>query len=135
MLAQWTVVVDDGTRPFGPGISPDQRRPLHLTVGDETTLEISLVDPEGGAVLLGTSDFLQLDLRTLSRPQRQILTARSAAIAGGRQRITIAADTTRTVLPQRGEFDLWLVRGGKRTQLIPISELMLAPSALGTNYL
>lgn len=135
MLVQWTVVVDDGTRPFGPGISPDQRRPLAMAVGDETTVEISLVSPQGGAVLLGVGDFLQLDLRTVSRPQRQILTARSAASSGGRQRISIAADATKNLLAQRGEFDLWMVRGGVRTQLIPLSEFSLAPSALGVNYL
>lgn len=135
MLVQWTVVVDEGTRPFGPGISPDQRRPLAFSIGEDVTLQISLIDSQGGAVALGSGDFLQLDTRTGARPQRQLFTARSVATSEGRQKISLAADATKTLLPQRGEFDLWLVRGGKRAQLIPISEFSLTPGALGVNYL
>lgn len=135
MLVRWTVVIDDGTRPYGPGISPDQRRPLALVIGDEARVEVSLINPVGGVVLLGGSDFLQLNARTVVVPQRQVLTARSTAISGGRQLISISADATKNLPAVRGEFDLWMVRAGARTALIQLSEFSLAPGALGANYL
>lgn len=135
MLASWIVVVDDGTRPFGPGISPDQRRPLSMVIGEDARLEISLISPVGGAMILGDGDFLQLNARTLSRPQRQVLTTRSSKIGSHRYAIVIAADATKNLSPVRGEFDLWLVQGAARVTLIPLSEFVLAPSALGINYM
>lgn len=134
MLAQWTVVLDDGTRPYAPDVAVDQRRPLAFAAGEDVTIDVSLVNPSGGVVILGTGEFLQLSVRTLSRPTTQLLTKRSAA-AGQRQRLTIAADDTKMVPAQDLVFDLWAVRGSARTLLIPTSELRLGPSALGRNYL
>lgn len=135
MLIYWTAVIDDGTRPYGPGISVDQRRPLYLPIGDATTIEVALINPVGGVVTLDAGEFLQLNARTLARPQRPILTKRSAVGASGRHAFTLASDDTAHLPPQRGEFDVWAVRGGDRTVLIPISEFGLTGSALGVNHL
>jgi hypothetical protein len=105
-----------------------------MTVGEDTLIDVVMINPAGGAVVLGSGDFLQLSARTLRTPTRQIFTARSASIAGGRHRITIAAGSTKALEPQRGEFDLWMVKGGVHTTLIPLSEFELAPGALGNNY-
>lgn len=134
MILSWTVVLDDGTRPFGPGIPVDQRRPLSIVIGEDVSIVVDLVNPVGGVVVLGAG-YLQLNARTVSLPQRQILTARSTAAPTNRYAISIAADDTRSLQSQRGEFDLWAVRGGVRTALIPLSEFDLKPSALGVNYL
>ncbi len=129
-------MVDDGTRPLGAGISPDQRRPLEISLGQDVEIDISLIDPVGGAVLLGGSDFLQLTARSTGRPQRQILTARSSVLRQGVYRLQVAGATTRPLMPQQGEFDLWLVRAaGAHVPLIRPSEFRLMPAALGLNYL
>lgn len=106
-----------------------------MTAGEDTRIDVKLINPVGGRVILGAGDFLQLTARTSRTPQRQILTKRSTADGvGGDHQITIAADDTRNQEPQRGEFDLWMVKGAGRTTLIPLSEFELAPSALGKNY-
>lgn len=129
-------MVDDGTRPIGAGISPDQRRTLELALGEDFEAEVTLIDPVGGRVLLGASDFLQLTARTTSRPRRQIFTARSTVARPGVYRIAVAAATTRPILPVTGAYDLWLIRAsGAHLPLIPLSELRLLPAALGANYL
>lgn len=134
MLIRWTVLVDDGTRPFGAGISPEQRRPLEISLGEDTTIEISLIDPVGGRVLLGGSDFLQLTARTTTSPQRQLLTVRSAVTIPGLYAIQVAAAMTRPLLPVLGEFDLWLIQARSHTALVRPSEFRLLPAALGRNY-
>lgn len=135
MIILWTVVFDDGTRPYGTDIQIDQRRPLRLVVGETTEIDMDLVNPVGGVVLLGSGDFLELNLRTLSPPARLLLAKRSAATTGNRQRISIAAADTQLLSPQAGAFDLWAIRASARTCIIPLSELRLSPSALGRNYL
>lgn len=136
MHVEWICVEDDGTRPYGPGISPDQRRPLTLVLGDSVVIDISLINPVGGVMLVAAPDeFIVLNARSLCTPSRQLLTARSVSVAGQKQRITLASDDTRRQTPQRGTFDLWVVRGSARTNLIPLSELVIAGSALGNNYL
>ena len=130
-------MVDDGTRPIGAGISPDQRRPLEISLGEDARIEISLIDPVGWQVILGGSDFLQLTARTTSRPQQQILTARSTVARSGVYLVQVVAAATRTLLPVQGEFDLWLIRAGSpgsHVPLIQLSEFRLLPSALGLNY-
>lgn len=136
MIVTWIVVLDDGTRPYGADVTVDQRRPLRLYVGEDTTIEISLINPVGGVVLLGSGDFLVLNARTLCVPTRQLFAARSVPISGQRYQISVDADDTKGLIPQRGVFDLWAVRGAgaDRTDLIPLSELLLAPSALVNNY-
>lgn len=128
-------MVDDGTRPLGAGISPDQRRPLEISLGEDMEIDVSLIDPVGGVVLLGGADFLQLTARSTGRPQRQILTARSTVLRQGVYRILIAAATTRVLMPQQGEFDLWLIRSaGAHIPLVRPSEFRMMPAALGLNY-
>lgn len=137
MFIEWTCVEDDGTRPYGNGISPDQRRPLRIVVGDEVVFEISVVNPVGGVRLLDpeADEFLVLDGRTLCLPSRPLFTVRSTPMAGERQRLVLTSDVTRKMVAQRGLFDLWAVRASGRHNLIPLSELVIAGSALGNNYL
>ncbi len=128
-------MVDDGTRPIGAGISPDQRRPLEIALGEDVAIDVTLIDPVGGRLLLGASDFLQLTARSTGRPQRQILTARSTALRQGVYQIQIAAAVTRPLMPQQGEFDLWLIRAaGAHLPLIRPSEFRLMPAALALNF-
>lgn len=106
-----------------------------MTIGEDTLIDIRLINPVGGEVLLSGGDFVVINARTSRIPNRQIFTKRSTPIADGLYRITVAADDTKNQEPQPGEFDLWLVKGSGRAMLIPLSELELAPSALGKNYL
>lgn len=133
-MIEWTCVVDDGTRPYGPGIQIDQRRPLHLVVGDEQQITVLLINPVGGVVRLESSEFLQLTGRTLCRPSRQLFTRRSTGTAQFQQLIEFTPTATATIQPQRGVFDLWLIRGPERISIIPLSELLFTGSALGNNY-
>lgn len=135
VITTWTVVLDDGTRPYATDVQIDQRRPLRLVVGETTELRISLVNPVGGVVLLNSGEFLELNLRTLSPPSRPLTAKRSTPMAGNLQKISIAAADTQALTPQSGAFDLWAIRGADRSCIIPLSELRLAPSALGRNYL
>lgn len=136
MFLEWTVVVDDGTRPFGPNIQVDPRRPLRMVISEDTRIEVSLINPVGGVVLLGTNDVLILNGRTLCAPQRQLFSVESTPISGQRYLINFVGDDTRRLEPQRGTFDLWIVRDdGSRACLIPLSELVIAGSALGNNHL
>jgi hypothetical protein len=128
----WTCVVDDGTRPWGPGIPIEQRRPLHLTLGESGDVQVSLINPVGGVVALDPGDFLQLTGRTLCAPTRQLFSYRSTPSTNHRH--SIAIPMTAAMTPQRGTFDLWLVRGPERIQLIPLSELTIVGSAIGNNY-
>ncbi len=132
-MLTWTVVVDDGTRPIGAGISLDNRRPLEISLGEDVRIEVTLIDPVGGMVILGGSDFLQLTARTTTRPQRQLFTVRSTPVRGGTYALEVAAGVTRPLLPVVGEFDLWLIRTD-HTPLIKPSEFRLQPAALGLNY-
>lgn len=133
-MIRWTVVIDDGTRPYGTDIQIDQRRPLRLVAGSDETIEVSLINPVGGVVIVSAPGFLQLNCRSRGIPQRQVISRRSA-LSGQKHVITIAADDTKAVQPLRGEFDLWAIRGAQHTALIPLSEFTLAPGALGKNYL
>lgn len=135
MRILWTVVVDDGTRPYGPGVQVDQRRPFAIRCGETTTIEISPVNPVGGAVALAPGDFFELTARSGGLPARQILHARSAASANGKHTMPIGADATMHLAPRRGSYDLWLIRGSDRQSAIPLSEFSLEASALGNNYL
>lgn len=135
VISEWTCVVDDGTRPFGPDVLVDQRRPLSLTVGADERIEILLINPVGAVVVLDSPDFLVINARTMAAPRRQILTKRSVPIANHRHAMIFAADSTKLLAPQRGAFDLWLVRGPERFTLIPLSEFLLLEGALGNNYI
>lgn len=127
-------MLDDGTRPFGPGIAVDQRRPLHLVVSEDTVLQISITDPVGGEIALTPGEFLVLIARTAARPIRQLFAVRSAFF-GAAYRITISGALTKTLVPQHGTFDLWAIRAASRSCLVPLSAFELTPSALGNNYL
>lgn len=133
-MIRWTVVIDDGTRPYGPDIQIDQRRPLRLVAGSDETIEISLINPVGGVVIVDAPGFLQLNCRSRGIPQRQAISRRSVQ-SGQKHTIAITADDTKAVQPMRGEFDLWAIRSAQHTALIPLSEFVLAPGALGKNYL
>ena len=126
---------DDGTRPFGSEFSPDQRRPLSLIVGDQVTIDIQVVNPVGAVMRFGAGEFVVIDGRSLCLPSRPLFTVRSTTVDDWKQRIIITSDTTRLWTPQRGLFDLWAVRTAGRLNLIPLSELVIAGSALGNNYL
>lgn len=132
MLLIWRVVYDDGTRPYGAGISPDQRRPLAMTVGETTSIRVTLINPVGGIVQLRAGEFLQLTARA-ARRGRQLFTARSVADAD-EQVLSMAASVTAGLLAQTGTFDLWSIRGVERSALIPVSEFVLAPQAVGNNF-
>jgi hypothetical protein len=133
---EWTCVVDDGTRPYGPGIAVDQRRPLRLTTSEDVLIEIALVNPVGGAVVLrGNDQFLVLSARSLCAPSRPLFTARSVRAARERETIAILADSTKAMVAQRALFDLWLIRAGERTSVIPVSEMTISGNALANNYL
>jgi hypothetical protein len=134
VLTHWRVVLDDGTRPFGPGILTDQRRPLHLVVSEDATLQISITDPVGGEITLTSGEFLVLVGRTAARPIRQLFAVRSTP-SGRDNRIVFSGSMTKALAPQRGTFDLWAIRAAGRSCLVPLSALELAPSALGNNYL
>lgn len=133
-MIAWTCVVDDGTRPWGPGVPVEQRRPLHLTIGESGDIQVSLINPVGGVVVIDPSEFLQLNARTLCAPTRQLFSLRSTPAAGFRHAIATPTTITATMTPQRGAFDLWLIRGPERISLIPLSELTIAGSAIGNNY-
>lgn len=126
-------MVDDGTRPWGPGIQIEQRRPLHLTIGESGDIEVLLINPVGGVVVLGNGEFLQHSARTLCAPTRQLYTVRSTP--GVNYRHSIALPLTSSFMPQRGTHDLWLIRGPEHISLIPLSELIISGSAIGNNYL
>jgi hypothetical protein len=130
----WRVVFDDGTRPLSPGIRPDQRRPLYLIAGEDTEITVTLTDPSGGLVQLGDTEFLLMDARTTAARPVQLFSARSTQSIDV-QRIAVAGDTTKLIFPQRAVFDLWAIRATGRSNLIPLSELVIAASALGNNYL
>ena len=132
MIRIWRVVYDDGTRPYGAGIPVDQRRPLEMTVGETTTIRVTLINPVGGVVLLRAGEFLQLTARA-ARRGRQLFTARSVADAD-EQVIAMAASVTSGMIAQTGTFDLWSIRGAERSALIPVSEFVLAPQAVGNNF-
>jgi hypothetical protein len=134
VVTEWTVVLDDGTRPYGPGIQPDQRRPLSMVVSDDWSIEIDLVNPVGGTVTLSTGDFLVLNARSGCAPSRQLFSKRSVSAPNYRHRISMTGDESRALSPQVGTFDLWLVRGDRRSCLIPTSEIRILGSALGNNH-
>lgn len=130
----WIAVLDDGTRPFAPEIQRDQRRPLSLVASEDVTIDVTVISPVGGLIVLGLGEFLVFTARTGSRPTRQLFSIRSTPSAQ-RHRFSIAGNMTKALLPQRGSFDVWAIRGSGRSTLIPLSELIIAPSALGNNYL
>lgn len=132
MLLIWRVVYDDGTRPYGAGIPVDQRRPLVMTVGETTTIRVTVINPVGGVVRLRAGEFLQLTTRA-ARRSRQLFAARSDA-DGDEQVLSMAASVTAGLLAQSGTFDLWAIRGAERAVLIPASEFVLSPQAIGNNF-
>lgn len=135
MILTWQCVLDDGTRPFGPGIPEEQRRPLPLVLSEDTTIDVQVINPVGGVIILETDEFLQFSARTLTLPMREVFTVRSSRIALHRQRVTITGDSTKNLKVGRGTYDLWAIRSSGRSCLIPTSELLLRGSALGRNYL
>lgn len=135
MILTWTCVLDDGTRPFGPGIPEEQRRPLPLVLSEDTTIDVQVINPVGGVIVFGDDEFLQFNARSLTLPMRAVFTVRSTPIERHRQRVTITGDSTANLKVGRGAFDLWAIRASGRSCLIPTSELLLRGSALGRNYL
>jgi hypothetical protein len=135
VILTWTCVLDDGTRPFGPGIPEEQRRPLSLVSSDDVTIDVLVINPVGGVIVLGEEEFLQLNGRTLTAPTRELFTRRSVPAAGHRNRVSISGDSTKILKVGRGAFDLWAIRASGRSCLIPTSELLIRGSALGRNYL
>lgn len=127
-------MLDDGTRPFAPHIAPDQRRSLVLTSSEDVTIEASVVDPVGGAYRPALTDFLELNARSASRPIRQLFAVRST-LRGQLFVLQVLGNTTKPIPAQHGTYDLWLICSAGRSCVIPLSELVLRPSALGNNYL
>lgn len=135
VLLTWTCVLDDGTRPYGPGIPEEQRRPLRLVAGEDAALLVEVINPVGGAIVFSAGEFLQLTARTLVAPTRELFTCRSTSAPFQRQRVAITGDTTKLLTVTRGTFDLWAIRASGRSCLIQTSELLIRGSALGRNYL
>jgi hypothetical protein len=131
----WSCVLDDGTRPFGPGIQEDQRRPLRLVASEDTAIEVAVINPVGGTIAFGAGEFLQLNGRSLLLPSREVFTVRSTPIGNHRLQLTLAGDVTKLLKVGRGTFDLWAIRSSGRSCLIPSSELLIAGSAIARNYL
>lgn len=134
-MIAWECVIDDGSRPFGPWIAIDQRRPLRIVICGGETISIRVTDPVGGVVVLGDQEFLVLNARTLCLPSRQLFTVRSTPSGYYHHKISISSDSTKNLIAQRALFDLWAVRQSGRINLIPLSELVISGSALGNNYL
>lgn len=135
MILTWTCVLDDGTRPFGPGIPEEQRRPLRLVASEDTTIDVQVINPVGGTIILASDEFLQINGRSLTLPFREVFTARSTPVASHRYRMVLTGDVTKLLKVGRGAFDLWAIRTSGRSCLVPTSELLIRGSALARNYL
>lgn len=132
MIADWVCVFDDGHRPYAPGLSPDQRRPLRLVAGENVTIRVKLVNPAGAPVELGAGH-LAWNARTTPVPaSRKLLTRQATRSGAGVYEIAIAAADTGAIAPQRAVHDLWAVTAdGERINIFPLSELVIARSGLG----
>jgi hypothetical protein len=128
MVIDWTCVLDDGARPFAAELGGDARRPLVLTIGDDTEIRVSIVNPVGEPIDLGADDntsYPQLVIR--AGDQKRLFSVKGTrGDRGGAYTIAINAAALQPIAPQWGSFALYAVRAnGDRDVLIPSSELKI----------
>lgn len=123
---------DDGNRPLAPELTPDQRRAIRIHVGDDVTIRVRLINPMGAPIVLGDGEYLAWFGKTAGSVSKKLIAKQSTPAAGaGLYTIVIAHADTRALEPQRAVHDLWAVRGAARICVVPLSELVIARSALG----
>lgn len=125
VFVDWQCVYDDGARPFAPDVPIDQRRPLAITIGEDTTIRIDLVSPTGSIAHVAGSGWLELALRSGNAVAANVILVRKSTVRSGGYQIVIAAKDLIGYTPQRGTFDLWAVEGAARRVVVPRSELSI----------
>ena len=132
MIVDCVCVYDDGSRPFAPELSPDQRRALRIFVGDDVTIRVRLINPLGAPIVLGAGEYLAWYAKTSGSVSKKLVSKQSTGAAGaGLYTITLVNADTRALEPQRAVHDLWAIRGAARVCVVPLSELVIARSGLG----
>lgn len=131
MVVDWTLVYDNGDRPFVSDLPEEQRRPLAIRAGETVTINVKLVTPFGVPFDLGAGK-LVLTARTVPVPSSKRLFAKDSTVLRGvgKYRFTLAAGDTRNILPQHATFDVWSVIGEERTAVVPLSELAIGRSGV-----
>lgn len=127
MLISLTGVLDDGT-PYVAGVPTNPRRAVTVVRGEDTTLQVRVVTPQGAAV--DTSSPAVLVLTVKKRPQDYVAVATvTGTVAAGVASFALTPAAFKNELPGLFCYDVWLTKAGARSAVVPLSPLHLEASA------
>lgn len=121
-------VYDDGTRPRY-GLPFDPRAPLRLLHRQPTTVELEVITPAGIPFPLSLGDQFALVAKHRNGcdplPVLQVAGLLAPTRGPNFATFSITAADTEDLTPKHYQYDVWMVRSGVGTSLVPTSTLML----------
>lgn len=122
MVVYLTAVDDDGSVRCS-GVPADPRRPLAVARGEDLTLDIALVNPDGRPVELTLpTDRLRFQVADVA------VDATAVTGAPGRFQVAVAGTLLLDLAQPRYTWDLWMRKGGRRAQVMGAAEFLLLGS-------
>ena len=124
-------ILEDGTDP-APGVPLTSARALSLPLGEDVTIQLTVVTRSGSPVSL-TPMGTVVDMAVRKRPDLGYAWSPQPIDATGVQAntCTLTLPGAKTLYSPPGQYvyDIWLTKNGQRSQIVPLSQLNFLPVA------